>query len=156
MLELICKKVMCNNWIKEYSASRKYSQQFTFSTLLHVFQKGLYSYFSSIIFHNDKVEYFFFIGLHQYNNVHVVVLLKDELLPNQIQSALEQVIKMSLYIAAFIFPSILTSIPVPAAEKHSQSMMLPPPWFTVGMVFVRWWAVAGFLQTWNLAFWPKS
>jgi len=33
---------------------------------------------------------------------------------------------ISLYIAAFIFPLILTSLPVPAAEKHPHSMMLPP------------------------------
>uniref|UniRef100_A0A8C4XFI0 Fli-1 proto-onco, ETS transcription factor n=1 Tax=Erpetoichthys calabaricus TaxID=27687 RepID=A0A8C4XFI0_ERPCA len=47
--------------------------------------------------------------------------------------------RMSLYIAAVIFPFILTSLPVPAAEKHPHSMMLPPPCFTVGMV-------PGFLQ----------
>ena len=35
--------------------------------------------------------------------------------------------RMSLDIAAFIFPSILTSLPVPAAETHPHSMMLPPP-----------------------------
>ena len=43
----------------------------------------------------------------------------------------------SLYFAPFLFPSILTSLPVPAAEKHPHSMMLPPPCFTVGMVLVR-------------------
>ena len=42
--------------------------------------------------------------------------------------------RMALYIAAFIFPSILTSLPVPAAEKHPHSMMLPPPCFPLGMV----------------------
>ena len=36
--------------------------------------------------------------------------------------------------AAFIFPSTLTSLLVPAAEKHPHSLMLPPPCFTVGMV----------------------
>ena len=57
--------------------------------------------------------------------------------------------RISLYFVPFIFPSILTSLPVPAAEKHPHSMMLPPPCFTVGMV-------SGFLQTWRLAFRPKS
>ena len=51
----------------------------------------------------------------------------------------------SLYFAPFIFPSILTSLPVPAAEKYPHSMILPPPCFTLGMV-------PGFLQTWRLAF----
>ena len=63
--------------------------------------------------------------------------------------------RMSLYIAA-IFPSILTSLPVPGTEKHPHSMMLPPPCFTVGMVLPWWWAMPGFLQTWRLAFTPKS
>jgi hypothetical protein len=44
---------------------------------------------------------------------------------------------------------ILTSLPVPAIKKHSQSMMLPPPCFPVGMV-------PGFLQTCCLALRPKS
>ena len=35
--------------------------------------------------------------------------------------------KISLDFAPIIFPSILTSLPVPAAEKHPHSMMLPPP-----------------------------
>jgi hypothetical protein len=33
-----------------------------------------------------------------------------------------------------IFLSILTSLPVPAAEKHPQSMMLPQLCLTIGMV----------------------
>jgi hypothetical protein len=39
-----------------------------------------------------------------------------------------------LYFPLFIFASILTSLPVPAAEKHPHSMMLPPPCTTEGMV----------------------
>ena len=42
--------------------------------------------------------------------------------------------RISLYFAPFIFPSVLTSLPVPTAEKHPHSMMLPPPCFTVRMV----------------------
>ena len=55
--------------------------------------------------------------------------------------------RMSLYIAAFILPSILTSLSVPAAGKHPHSMMLPPLCFTV-WILARWWAMPGFLQTW--------
>ena len=77
--------------------------------------------------------------------LRVVVLLKDEPSPqSEVKSALEQVfIQDPGYIAAFIFPSILTSLPVPAAEQHPHSMMLPPPCFTVGMVLAWWWAVPG-------------
>jgi hypothetical protein len=53
-------------------------------------------------------------------------------------------LRFSLYYYLFIFPSIMTSHRVPAAEKQPQSMMLPPPWFIVGMV-------PGSLQTWCLA-----
>ncbi len=64
--------------------------------------------------------------------------------------------RISLYLATFIFPSIATSHPVPAAEKHPHSMMLPPPGFTVGTVLDRWWAVPGFLHTYCLELRPKS
>uniref|UniRef100_A0A8C8G3M0 Dopamine beta-hydroxylase n=1 Tax=Oncorhynchus tshawytscha TaxID=74940 RepID=A0A8C8G3M0_ONCTS len=47
--------------------------------------------------------------------------------------------RISLYFAPSIFPSILTSLPIPATEKHPHSMMPPPPCFIVGMV-------PGFLQ----------
>uniref|UniRef100_A0A8C8M9Q3 SUV39H1 histone lysine methyltransferase b n=1 Tax=Oncorhynchus tshawytscha TaxID=74940 RepID=A0A8C8M9Q3_ONCTS len=42
--------------------------------------------------------------------------------------------RMVLYLAPSIFPSILTIFPVPAEEKQAQTMMLPPPCLTVGMV----------------------
>lgn len=38
----------------------------------------------------------------------------------------------SLYIAAFIFPQTLTSLLVPAVEKHPHSMILPLPFCTLG------------------------
>ena len=55
----------------------------------------------------------------------------------------------SLVWLVMIEPSILTSLPVPAAEIHLHSMMLPPACFTVEMV-------PAVLQTWHLAFRPKS
>ena len=68
----------------------------------------------------------------------VVVLLEGEPLhQSEVLSALEQVF---IYFAPFIFPSILTSLPVPAFEKHPHSMILQAPSFIVGMV-------PGFLQT---------
>ena len=60
------------------------------------------------------------------------------------------------YLSPFSFPSVLTSLTVPAAEKHNNSMMLPPPYFTAGMVLGRWWVVPGFFQTWRLELWPNS
>ena len=55
---------------------------------------------------------------------------------SELLCTLEQVFikDLSLHFAPFIFPLILTSLPVPAAKKHPHSMMLPPPCFTVGMV----------------------
>ena len=72
----------------------------------------------------------------------VIVLLEGEPSPQaEVQSALEQVSsRIALYFSPFIFPSILTSLPVPATEKRPHSIMLPPPCFTVGIV-------PGFLQT---------
>jgi len=58
-------------------------------------------------------------------------------------------LRLSLYLALLSFPSTLTSHPVPVAEKHPHSMMLPPH-LTIGMELCRWWAVPGFLQTWHL------
>ena len=67
--------------------------------------------------------------------LRVIVLLEGEPSPQfEVLSTLEQVLIKGL------FPSIVPSLPVPAAEKHPHSMMLPPPCFTVG-------TVPGFLQT---------
>ena len=70
--------------------------------------------------------------------LRVVVLLEGQPSPlSEVLSSLEQVFINDLYFSPFIFPSNLTSLPVPAAEKHPHSMMLPPPLFTVGMVLAR-------------------
>lgn len=57
-------------------------------------------------------------------------------------------VRISLYVAPFRYPSILSSLPVPAAEKPPHSMMLPSPCYTIGigMVLGRLWTVPGFLQ----------
>ena len=73
----------------------------------------------------------------------IVVLMEGERSPQcVILSSLEQVWFSSmifLYFVPFIFPSILTILSVSATQKHPDSMMLPPPSFTVGMA-------PGFLQ----------
>ena len=55
--------------------------------------------------------------------------------------------RISLYLAPFIGPSILTNLPVPATEKHPHNMLLTPPCFTVRMVLDGWWDVLSFCQT---------
>lgn len=63
--------------------------------------------------------------------------------------------KIDCYLELFIIPSTLTKALVPAEEKQPQSMMLPPPCFTVGMVFFGWCAVFFLQQTYLLELWPK-
>ncbi len=63
--------------------------------------------------------------------------------------------KISRYMAPSILPSIQCSRPVPFAEKHPQSMMFPPPCFTVGMVFLGLYSSFS-LQTRRVEFIPKS
>ena len=43
--------------------------------------------------------------------------------------------------------STLLKVPTPAKEKHPHKMMMPPPYFTVGMVFVDELAVLGLYHT---------
>uniref|UniRef100_A0A672N5X2 Microtubule-associated protein RP/EB family member 1-like n=1 Tax=Sinocyclocheilus grahami TaxID=75366 RepID=A0A672N5X2_SINGR len=64
--------------------------------------------------------------------------------------------KISQYMAPSILPSIRCSRPVPFAEKHPQSMMFPPPCFTVGMVFLGLYSFFFFLQTRRVEFIPKT
>lgn len=59
------------------------------------------------------------------------------------------------YIAAFIFPSTLTSLPSLAVKKHPQSMILSSSCSTVMMVLAKWWVVPCFRQIWGLAFRPN-
>ncbi len=64
--------------------------------------------------------------------------------------------KILRYMAPSILPSIRCSHPVPFAEKHPQSMMFPPPCFTVGVAFLGLCSSFFFLQTRRVEFIPKS
>lgn len=50
-------------------------------------------------------------------------------------------------------PSILWRAPVPPAAKHLHKMLLPPSWFTVGILFMGLQVSPCFLQTyrWSLS-----
>ncbi len=61
--------------------------------------------------------------------------------------------KILRYMAPSILPSIRCSRPVPFAETHPQSMMCPPPCFTVGMLFLGLYS-SFFLQTRRVEFIP--
>ena len=59
--------------------------------------------------------------------LRVIVLLESEPLPqSEVLSTLEQVFIKDLSVLYSMFPTMLTCLPVPAAEKHPHSMMLPP------------------------------
>lgn len=77
------------------------------------------------------------------------VLLKGGLLA--MSDALSPLVRfssqISLYITVFLFPSIATSHPVPAAQKQPHNMMLLPPCLTVGIALGRWSAVPVFVHT---------
>ncbi len=58
--------------------------------------------------------------------------------------------------APFILSFTQISCPGPFAEKQPQSMMFPPPCFTVGMVFFGCHSAFFLLQTRQVEFLPKS
>ena len=66
----------------------------------------------------------------------VIVLLERKSSPqSQVIYTLEQVLLKDLpAFSSIIVPYILTSLPVPATEKHHHIMMLTPPCFTARMV----------------------
>jgi len=49
----------------------------------------------------------------------------------------------------------LPCCPVPADEKHLCRTILPPPYFTVGVVWLEAWEVLGLHHTSCFEFWPK-
>ncbi len=71
--------------------------------------------------------------------LRVIVLLEGKpSAQSEVLSTLEKVFVQDIPVLGRIhLPSIATSRPVPAAEKHPHSMMLPPPCFTVGTVLDR-------------------
>ena len=91
--------------------------------------------------------------------LRVIVLLEGE--PSSQSDVLSRIsTTISLFFALFIFPSILTSLPVPAAEKHPHSMMLLPPCFRPkSSILVSSDQIILFLMIWESlgAFWqPPS
>ncbi len=86
----------------------------------------------------------------------IIVMLKDpatqrpsSFIFNALADAKRFSLKISRYMAPFILSFTQISRPGPFAEKQPQSMMFPPPCFTVGMVFFL-------LQTRQVEFLPKS
>ncbi len=65
-------------------------------------------------------------------------------------------LKISRYMAPFILSFTQISRPGPFAEKQPQSMMFPPPCFTVAMVFFGCNSAFFLLQTRQVEFLPKS
>ncbi len=65
-------------------------------------------------------------------------------------------LKISRYMAPFILSFTQISRPGPFAEKQPQSMIFPPPCFTVGMVFFGCNSAFFLLQTRQVEFLPKS
>ena len=65
-------------------------------------------------------------------------------------------LKISQYMAPFILSFTRISRPGPLAEKQPQSMMFPPPCFTVGMVFFGCNSAFFLLPTRRVEFLPKS
>ena len=65
-------------------------------------------------------------------------------------------LQISRYMAPFILSFTRISRPGPLAEKQPQSMMFPPPCFTVGMVFFGCNSAFFLLQTRRVEFLPKS
>ncbi len=88
----------------------------------------------------------------------IIVMLKDQ--PRFIFNALADgrrfSLKISRYMATFILSFTQISRPGPFAEKQPQSMMFPPPCFTVGMVFFGCNSAFFLLQTRQVEFLPKS
>ncbi len=88
----------------------------------------------------------------------IIVMLKTQ--PRFIVNALADgrrfSLKISRYMALFILSFTQISRPGPFAEKQPQSMMFPPPCFTVSMVFFGCNSAFFPLQTRQVEFLPKS
>ncbi len=86
----------------------------------------------------------------------IIVMLKDPAMFNALADGRRFSLKISRYMAPFILSFTQISRPGPFAEKQPQSMMFPPPCFTVGMVFFGCNSAFFLLQTRQVEFLPKS
>ncbi len=86
----------------------------------------------------------------------IIVMLKDPAIFNALADGRRFSLKISWYMAPFLISFTQISRSGPLAEKQPQSMMFPPPCFTVGMVFFGCNSAFFLLQTRQVEFLPKS
>ncbi len=141
--------LMCNVCRASLSATQSFSS-------LHRFYFGFRS--GDWLGHSRTLKCF----LRSYSLVALAVCLGSlscwKTQPRPIFNALTEgrrlLAKILRYMAPSILPSIRCSRPVPFAETHPQSMMCPPPCFTVGMLFLGLYSSFLFLQTRRVKFLP--
>ena len=144
--------IFCHSSVQICSSSIKFDEKRRWPAIFksfHRFSMGFKSWlwlghsrtFTLLFWNHSSVALAVCLGSFSCWNVNLCRSRKSFALWSRFSS------RICLCLAPFIALSILTSLPVPAVEKHPHSMMLPPPCFTVGMVFDGWWAVLGFSQT---------
>lgn len=71
----------------------------------------------------------FKFGLWLFHSITFSPVLKP--LANPLLQALSRLCASGLYLAAFILPSVLTSLPIGVSKKYTHSMKMTPQWCTM-------------------------